>query len=239
METLVHPPLDTAASTSIACAVEPVLDALFFDPPPVTFEFWDGSVIGDGTVGSTAVPKSGGLAPHRVVTRRARCRAGLCCGRRRGDRQRRGPARTLKSRLRGRSASALSATPDALRAIRALGGFGRRPPVPAEELVPRGIRHSRDRDPRVDQSPLRRRQQVLRAGVRLSDDVLVRAVRRRRHHARRGTGCKTRTDLSQARTRRPTGITQRPGPEAAARHRVRLGVDGDPRASRTMATSSA
>ncbi len=146
METLVHPPLDTAASTSIACAVEPVLDALFFDPPPVAFEFWDGSVIGDGTVGrlrfrSPAALRHIAWSPDELGVGRAYVAGDVEVSGNVAD-----LLATLKSRLRGRSASALSATPDALRAIRALGGFGRRPPVPSEELVPRGIRHSRQRD---------------------------------------------------------------------------------------------
>ena len=50
MGTLIHAPLDRTAEP-IAAAVGPVVSELFDEPPPIAFEFWDGSVFGDDIVG--------------------------------------------------------------------------------------------------------------------------------------------------------------------------------------------
>ena len=84
--------------------------------------------------------------------------------------------------------------------------------------------------PGRDQSSLRRRQRVLPAGARPGDDVLVCSVRLGRHDARGGTGRQARAHLPQTRPHRPdVPRRERRAATAAARCRVRVGLDGHPR----------
>ena len=52
MATLIHPWPAATGTTSVAAAVEPLVDALFGGQTPVSFEFWDGSHIDGGAAGT-------------------------------------------------------------------------------------------------------------------------------------------------------------------------------------------
>jgi cyclopropane-fatty-acyl-phospholipid synthase len=145
MDTVIHAPLDRTAEP-IASAIEPVLSELFVDPPPIAFEFWDGSVVGHDVVGRLRFTNPTAFrhimwSPDQLGLARAYVA---------GDVQVTGDVaellRTFKSALRTGVGAAVHAAPDALRAMRRTGVFGTRPPLPDEEIVPRGVRHSLQRD---------------------------------------------------------------------------------------------
>ena len=145
MGTLIHAPLDRTAEP-IAAAVGPVVFELFDEPPPIAFEFWDGSVFGDDIVGR--VRFTGPTAFRHLMW--SPDELGLARAYVAGDVDTTGNVaellRTLQQAHRPGSAAAVRAAPEALRAIRAAGGVGARPPIPDEEVVPRGVRHSPRRD---------------------------------------------------------------------------------------------
>ena len=105
------------------------------------------------------------------------------------------------------------------------GGSGRcgRPlPPPPEEARLSGWRHSLRRDAGRDQPPLRRRQRLLPDRARPVDDVLVRPLRAGLVDAGGRPGGEVRSRVPQGRAARAAG-------HAAARRRLRVGHDGDPR----------
>ena len=173
-------------------------------------------------------------AAHHVGARGARVRAGLHRRRaRRGRSDRRGAAGVpgIAAR-RGRRGPHQRRDPHRTRGRAEGGGRAARARRARQAVAPAAGGDRAPRPAALDaprqgggQPPLRRRQRVLRARARPVDDVLVRPVRRRRRVARGGPGGQARADLPQARPPRTTG---RP----AARRRVRLGVDGDPRRDR-------
>jgi len=145
MGTLVHAPLDRTAEP-IAAAVEPVLFDLFVEQPPIAFEFWDGSVVGEDLVGrlrfsSPAAFRHIMWSPDQLGVARAYVAGDVDVVGNVAD-----VLRTLRDARRPGSAAAVRAAPAALRAIRDVGGVGTRPPIPDEEVVPRGRRHSPRRD---------------------------------------------------------------------------------------------
>ena len=201
MGTLIHAPLDQTAEP-IAAGVGPVVFDLFDEPPPIVFEFWDGSVVGDDIAGRLRFTSPTAFrhimwSPDELGLARAYVA---------GDVDVTGNVaellRALQQAHRPGSAAALRAAPEAIRAIRAAGGVGTRPPVPDEEVVPRGVRHSPRRDPTGGQPPLRRRQPLLRTRARARHDVLVRPVRHPRHVTGRCAGRQTRVDLPEVGPRR-------------------------------------
>ena len=145
MGTLIHAPL-AGTGEPIAAAVEPVVLELFDEPPPIAFEFWDGSVIGDDIVGRLRFTSPTAFrhimwSPDELGLARAYVA---------GDVDVSGNVaellRALQKAHRPGSAAAVRAAPEALRVFRAVGGVGTRPPIPYEEVVPRGVRHSTRRD---------------------------------------------------------------------------------------------
>ena len=145
MGTLIHAPL-AGTGEPIAAAVEPVVLELFDEPPPIAFEFWDGSVIGDDIVGRLRFTSPTAFrhimwSPDELGLARAYVA---------GDVDVSGNVaellRALQKAHRPGSAAAVRAAPEALRVFRAVGGVGTRPPIPDEEVVPRGVRHSPRRD---------------------------------------------------------------------------------------------
>ena len=128
-------------------ALGPMLTALLGQPLPLRFEFWDGSVLGSDDDAST-LRVSSPLALRRIVWAPGElgfARAYVC-----GELDTDGPlAPTLRALQQsmphsiGVSASALPAVVNAARSVGVLGGP---PPVPPEEVVPHGIRHSTRRD---------------------------------------------------------------------------------------------
>jgi cyclopropane-fatty-acyl-phospholipid synthase len=121
--------------------------AVFGGPPPVLIEFWDGSVVGDAA------------GPGRVVIRRRDAlrrilwspdELGIARAFVAGDIDLVGPvaeiARTLQDALPTDARIAATALPKVVAGALAVGALGRPIAPPAEEFVPRGLRHSLRRD---------------------------------------------------------------------------------------------
>jgi cyclopropane-fatty-acyl-phospholipid synthase len=140
---------DRAATRSVADVLEPLFEVMLDGPPPVRFEFWDGSALGadDGT-GTLRVNSPNAIrqlvwSPGELGVSRAFVA---------GDIDVLGPLvnvlHALRRSVRAWSRYAVIAAPRLLAAIRELGIdiTVRPPPPPSEEIRPRGIRHSISRD---------------------------------------------------------------------------------------------
>ena len=148
METAARSLHDQSAD-SLAATVEPVLAKLFAQPPPVALEFWDGSVVGEPTVGTLRFSNPTSLrhllwSPDQLGLARAYVSGDLDAT---GDVAE--VLRSLDNTPRVPARSAMRAAPDVLGVLRRAGAFGARPPIPREEIVPRGVRHSLQRDRRA------------------------------------------------------------------------------------------
>jgi cyclopropane-fatty-acyl-phospholipid synthase len=142
---------------TVAVSVAPMLDRIFGGPPPVRLDFWDGSTLGGGDGSGRLIIRSPD-ALRRVMW--APGELGFARAYVAGDLDVEGPIgdvlRAFESVLpRGDHVSVvelragLAVAPTAMRAIRALGAFGKPPPPPPEEIVPHGRRHSISRDKKV------------------------------------------------------------------------------------------
>ena len=140
---------ERAATRSVADVLEPLFEVLFDAPPPVRFEFWDGSALGTiGGAGTLQVKSPDALrwlmwAPGELGVSRAFVA---------GDIDVAGPLaevlQVLRHAVRAGGWSSVGAAPRLLAAIRELGIDITAPPPspPSEEIRPRGVRHSISRD---------------------------------------------------------------------------------------------
>jgi cyclopropane-fatty-acyl-phospholipid synthase len=130
----------------VAVALGPLLVHFFGGPPPVRFEFWDGTSLGPSH-GDTVQVRSAN-AVQRLLWSPGEL--GLARGFVMGDLAFEGDIFELLAALHGASPARLhvgSRLPwQALQAARLLGVIGRPLPPPPEEAAPRGRLHSRGRD---------------------------------------------------------------------------------------------
>lgn len=146
MATLIEPP-STATSRPVASELlKPLLDKLFDERLGVMFEFWDGSTCGRDAVGRLHFKSPDALrailwSPDELGVARAFVSGSIDVS---GNVAQ--VLRGLQQSLRGDIGLLLQASPQLLRAVRATGGIGARPPLPDEEILPRGVRHSLRRD---------------------------------------------------------------------------------------------
>ena len=192
-----------------AAAVAPLLTHFFRGPPPVRFEFWDGTSLGPSRRRHAAGALTRRRAAAALVARGTRSGPGLRDGRpglrgrhlrTSGDTARRVPDRThvrLSScpGRRCRRPSRLGVTRPAT-APAARGGSAARPAAFARSRCPGGA------------APLRRQQRLLRHGARASHDLLVRPVRAGCRDSGGRTGIEARPRVPQTRAW-PTGTGQR------------------------------
>ena len=225
MSTISHSPLEQIAAP-LASVVEPVLGELFVLPPPVSFEFWDGSVVGEPAVGSLRFTNPVALrhllwSPDQLGLARAYVSGDLEVT---GDMAE--LLRGLRGSLRVGVGTAIRSAPDALAALRRAGAFGVRPPIPPEEMVPHGVRHSLGRDRRAISHHYdvgnRFYELVLGPAMTYScarfvqpEQSLVDAQEAKHELICRKLG------LADTRPRGSTGTTSTP------RHRMRVGLDGN------------
>ncbi len=143
-----RPTIDRPTTRSVAEVIEPTLEMLLDWPPPVRFEFWDGSALGsDDGPGTLRVNSPDALrriawAPGQLGVSRAFVA---------GDIDVEGPVvkllPALQRSVRAGARYTLAAAPRLLAAVRELGISVTGPPTPPkEEILPRGIRHSIGRD---------------------------------------------------------------------------------------------
>jgi cyclopropane-fatty-acyl-phospholipid synthase len=130
----------------VAVALGPLLVHFFGGPPPVRFEFWDGTSLGPSH-GDTVQVRSPN-AVQRLLWSPGEL--GLARGFVMGDLALEGDVFELLAALHGASPARIhvgSSLPwQALQAARRLGVIGRPLPPPPEEAAPRGRLHSRGRD---------------------------------------------------------------------------------------------
>jgi cyclopropane-fatty-acyl-phospholipid synthase len=137
---------EPSPSGGVAAAVAPLLAHFFAGPPPVRFEFWDGTSLGP-TKGDTVQVRSPD-AVRRLLWSPGEL--GLARAFVIGDIAFEGDIFEILAALHGAAPERIhvgSKLPwQALRAARRLGVVGRPLPSPPEEAAPRGRIHSRGRD---------------------------------------------------------------------------------------------
>ena len=142
------PDADRGSTSSVADVLEPAFEVLLDRPPPVRFEFWDGSALGsDDAPGVLRVKSPDAL--RRVVWAPGELGVGRAFVA--GDIDVEGPVATvlaaLQRSVRTGHRSVVAAAPRLLAATRELDvDVASPPPAPPEEILPRGIRHSVRRD---------------------------------------------------------------------------------------------
>ncbi len=134
---------------SVADVLEPTFEVVLDGPPPVRFEFWDGSALGaDDGPGTLKVNSPDAI--RRLVW--APGELGLGRAFVAGDIDVEGPVvkvlPAIRRSVRAGARLAVAAAPRLLAAMRELGVDTAVPPPspPREEILPRGIRHSIRRD---------------------------------------------------------------------------------------------
>ena len=145
-----RPPTAARAATPAAEAMQPVFTALFGGPPPVLFEFWDGSSAGPpvGSPGQVTVRSADALrhliwSPGELGLGRA-----FLLGQLDFEGEPLEVIRALKAAM-PKDRRFAKAVPAALVAARRLGIDLRPAPPPEEEARRGGVRHSRRRDARA------------------------------------------------------------------------------------------
>ncbi len=142
-----HTPARPVATRRVADVLQPLVDALFSGPPPVTMALWDGSRI-EGRDPTVVVEVRSPDVIRRVLW--APGELGLARSFVVGDLDTDAPLaptlRALQAADLGDRRAARRALAAAVRAASELGAIGRPPPAPPEEIVARGRRHSRRRD---------------------------------------------------------------------------------------------
>jgi cyclopropane-fatty-acyl-phospholipid synthase len=133
-------------SVPVAGVLQPIFGRIFRGPPPLVFEFWDGSKLGSEGPGRITLRSPDALrrimwSPDELGIARAFVT---------GDLDVEGDVatvlRALQQAMPTERRIAVQALPGVLAATRSLGGIGKPPPPPPEEIVPRGIRHTLHRD---------------------------------------------------------------------------------------------
>jgi cyclopropane-fatty-acyl-phospholipid synthase len=136
----------TPEPAPLADVLEPMFNKLFGGPPPLTFEFWDGSQLGSESPGLIKLRSP--LALQRIMW--SPDELGMSRAFVAGDLDAEGNVatllRTLQQAMPSERRVALQALPKVVAASRALGGIGKPPTPPPQEIVGRGIRHSLQRD---------------------------------------------------------------------------------------------
>ena len=210
--------------TPAADSVTPLLRALLGDPP-VRFEFWDGSSVGPEpgeAVGTITVRSSNAVrrllwSPSELGLGRAYVA---------GDLDVEGDIVAIVEVLRDATPQdlkfGLAAAREALTASRRVGALGRPLPPPPQEAKLSGWRHSLRRDA----SAISHHYDVGNDFYRivLGPSMTYSCARFTSESATLEEAQAAKHDL----VARKLGLHERPG-HAAARRRVRLGVDGDPR----------
>lgn len=149
MATLMQPETGIRPSESdelVVTELEPLLSKIFGTPPPVQFEFWDGSSFGRADVGQLRVRGPDALrrmiwSPDELGVARAYVAGEIDVSGNVAE-----ILRALQQAISVDGGVRLRAATDAVRAIRVAGGVGAPPPAPPEEIVPHGVRHSLRRD---------------------------------------------------------------------------------------------
>lgn len=132
---------------TVADTFAPAMTALLGGPPPVRFEFWDGSTLGSEHDRLGVRVRSPNALRHIVWApgELGFARAFIC-----GELEVIGPVdealRALQRSMPDDIGVTVSALPRVVSATRELGVLGSRPQRPPEEVVPRGRRHSIRRD---------------------------------------------------------------------------------------------
>ena len=151
-------PTSPVPGGGVAVALAPLLAHFFGGPPPVRFEFWDGTSLGPSH-GDTVQVRSPD-AVQRLLWSPGEL--GLARGFVMGDLALEGDVFELLAALHGASPARIhvgSSLPwQALQAARRLGVIGRPLPPPPEEAAPRGRLHSRRPRCAGGATPLRREQ---------------------------------------------------------------------------------
>ena len=134
-------------SATAADAMEPMIIAVLKGPPPIRFEFWDGSSFGPDT-GPGTIRINSSDALRRIIWAPGELGFGRASVT--GDVDIDGPVaevlRSLQRAMPGDVGVGLSALPTVADAARKLGALGQPLRPPPEEHVPRGLRHSMHRD---------------------------------------------------------------------------------------------
>ncbi len=133
-------------TASVAQRLRPLLVAVFNDDLAVHVAFWDGSTFGRADVGTVFFKGPEVLrriiwSPDELGISRAYVAGEIDVEGSMVD-----VLRALQVGLRGDVSVLLAAAPELVRSLRSVGGLGARPRPPAEEVVPRGARHSIRRD---------------------------------------------------------------------------------------------
>ena len=198
-----HPATEGPPGGGVGTAIEPLLVHFFGGPPPVRFEFWDGTFLGPAQGNTIAVRSPD--AVRRLLW--APGELGLARAFVMGDLAFEGDIFEILAALHAASPERIhvgSRLPwQALQAARRLGVIGR--PTAASTggggaAGPAALAASRRPG---GAAPLRRQQRLLRHGARAGHDVLLRPVRPGDRHARGRTGVQARPRLPQARAGRP------------------------------------
>ncbi len=220
----VSTPAASAAAPSAAAALASLTELVFDGPPPVAFELWDGSRIESATTGGPTVRLCSPVALRRLLW--APDELGLGRAYVAGDADLDGDVIETLRALRipqptGRKRAQLVGRAARVAAV-ALDAIGPPPPPPPEEVRLRGRRHTQRRDSHAVSHHYDVGNDVLPHDARSDDDVLLRAVGRRRDRHRRGADREARSRLPQARPRRSAR-------HPPARRRLRVGHDGNAR----------
>ena len=227
-----------AGGQTAADVAAPMVEAAFQGSPRLQLVFWDGSTIGpaDGPgqliFNSPEALRRIMWAPGELGFARAYIAGDLDVVGPIGEVLRAFqaslPAEPDEIQTTSEIRTGLVVGPKAVTALRSLGAFGKPLPPPPEEIVPRGRRHSVRRDKVAVSHHYDVGNEfyslVLGPSMTYSCARFVEAGR----VARGRPGGQARVDLPQA---RPARTPRRP----AARRRLRLGFDGDPRRDRTTA----
>jgi cyclopropane-fatty-acyl-phospholipid synthase len=135
---------------AVARSFAPALEALLGGDPPVRFEFWDGSSIGPTDSASVARVASPEAIRHMMW---APGELGLARAFVTGGFEIDGSLEEVLRTLQDQAGTERRMTPASaaavFRAAREVGALGGPPPIPPEETVPRGWRHSIRRDKRA------------------------------------------------------------------------------------------
>ena len=135
------------SSATAADTMEPMITAVLKGPPPIRFEFWDGSSLGPDT-GPGTIRINSSDALRRIIWAPGELGFGRAFVT--GEVDIDGPVadilRALQRSMPGDVGVGLAALPTVADTARKLGVLGQPLPPPAEEHVPRGLLHSMHRD---------------------------------------------------------------------------------------------